>query len=59
MTREDVSYVVTEFGIAKLKGKSLEDRARELIAIADPKFQDELIEEYEKRFKKRFHKFVK
>ncbi len=48
MTREDVSYVVTEFGIAKLKGKSLEDRARELIAIADPKFQDELIEEYEK-----------
>ena len=59
MTREDVSYVVTEFGIAKLKGKSLEDRARELIAIADPKFQDELIEEYEKRCKKRFHKFVK
>lgn len=59
MTREDVSYVVTEFGIAKLKGRSLEDRARELISIADPRFRDELIEEYEKRFKKKFPGVIK
>ncbi len=56
MTREDVSYVVTEYGIAKLKGKSLEDRAKALINISDPHFKDELIEEYEKRFRKKFVK---
>lgn len=48
--RCDVDYIVTEHGIAKLHGKTLRERARELIAVADPKFRDELKKEYEKRF---------
>lgn len=40
--RYDVQYVVTEFGIADLKFKSEQERAEALIAIAHPKFQDEL-----------------
>jgi 4-hydroxybutyrate CoA-transferase len=40
--RADVDYVVTEHGIAHLKGKQLRQRAEALIAIADPKFRDEL-----------------
>lgn len=49
--RNDVSYIVTEFGIAKLKGKSLRERAKALIAIAHPDFREQLGEEFEKRFK--------
>jgi acetyl-CoA hydrolase len=41
-TRADVHYVVTEHGVASLFGKSLRDRAEELIAIAHPEFRDEL-----------------
>jgi len=41
-TRADVHYVVTEFGVAALHGKSLSERARELIGIAHPGFRDEL-----------------
>ncbi len=35
-SRYDVNYVVTEYGIAQLKGKTLRERARELIKIASP-----------------------
>ena len=49
-SRCDVDYVVTEYGIAQLKGHSLRERARQLIKIADPAFQGGLIEEFEKRF---------
>ena len=35
-------YVVTEFGIARLRGRDLHQRAEALIAIAHPKFRDEL-----------------
>lgn len=49
-TRGDVNYVVTEFGIARLRGKTLRDRARALIGIAHPDFRAELIGEYERRF---------
>jgi acyl-CoA hydrolase len=42
-SRGDVHYVITEYGIAYLHGKSLRQRAEALIAIADPKFQDELV----------------
>jgi acyl-CoA hydrolase len=42
--RSDVHYVVTEYGVAYLRGKSLRQRAEALIAIADPKFRDELHE---------------
>ena len=37
-----VHYVVTEFGIASLCGKSIHERAQELINVAHPKFHDEL-----------------
>ncbi len=41
--RHYVETVVTEFGVAHLKGLSLRDRAEALISIADPAFRDELI----------------
>lgn len=41
-SRGDVHYVVTEYGIAQLFGKSVQERARALIEIAHPKFRDEL-----------------
>ncbi len=53
-TRNDVNYIVTEFGIAQLKGKTMRERARALISIAHPKFRDELCEEFEKRFNEKF-----
>lgn len=40
--RADIDYVITEFGVARLKGKSLAERAKELIAIAHPSFREEL-----------------
>ena len=45
LPRTFVHYVVTEYGIAVLKGKSLRKRARELIAIAHPDFRAELTNE--------------
>ncbi|MCD7873244.1 MAG: 4-hydroxybutyrate CoA-transferase, partial [Clostridiales bacterium] len=42
--------VVTEYGIARLKGKTLKDRARELIKIAHPKFREDLCKVFEERF---------
>jgi 4-hydroxybutyrate CoA-transferase len=41
-TRGLVRYIVTEHGVAYLHGKSIRDRAKALIEIADPKFRDEL-----------------
>ena len=41
-SRTDVHYVVTELGIAELRGKSLRQRAEALIAIAHPDFRDML-----------------
>ena len=49
-SRNDVDYVVTEFGAAKLKGKSLRERAEALISIAHPDFRPQLLEEFNKRF---------
>lgn len=40
--KNDVNYVVTEFGVAQLRGKSAKQRAHELIGIAHPDFRDEL-----------------
>jgi 4-hydroxybutyrate CoA-transferase len=53
-SRYDVNYVVTEYGIACLKGRTLRERARELIGIAHPNFQGNLAEEYERRFHTKF-----
>jgi acyl-CoA hydrolase len=41
-SRADVHYVVTEYGVAYLHGKTLRQRAEALIAIAHPMFRDEL-----------------
>jgi acyl-CoA hydrolase/GNAT superfamily N-acetyltransferase len=41
-TRADVHYVVTEYGVASLHGKSVRERTLALIHIAHPKFRDEL-----------------
>jgi len=46
--RSLVSYVVTEYGIVNLKGKSTWERAEALISIAHPDFRDELVREAEK-----------
>jgi len=44
-SKNDVNYVVTEFGVAQLRGKSAKQRARELIGIAHPDFRSELTEQ--------------
>lgn len=49
-SRNDIDYVVTEYGIAKLKGKTLKQRAEALIQIAHPDFRAELWNVYEERF---------
>ncbi len=41
-SKNDVNFVVTEFGIAQLRGKSAKQRAQELIGIAHPMFRGEL-----------------
>lgn len=43
--RNDVNFVCTEFGTAKLRGASLHQRAEQLIAIAHPDFRDALTEQ--------------
>ncbi|MBB5352341.1 acetoin utilization deacetylase AcuC-like enzyme/acyl-CoA hydrolase/RimJ/RimL family protein N-acetyltransferase [Haloferula luteola] len=41
--RTDVHYVITEHGVASLRGKSIRERALEMIQIADPRFREELM----------------
>jgi GNAT superfamily N-acetyltransferase len=48
VSRGDVHYVVTEYGIAYLHGKNVRERAMDLISIAHPKFREQLIEEAKK-----------
>ncbi len=43
-SKNDVNYVVTEYGVAQLRGKSAKQRAQALIAIAHPDFRAELTE---------------
>jgi 4-hydroxybutyrate CoA-transferase len=50
--RTDVHFIVTEYGIADLRGKSVPDRAKALINIAHPDFRDKLNEEYKYIYKK-------
>ena len=46
-SRTDVHFIVTEYGVADLRGKSVSERAKALIDIAHPDFQDELRTEFE------------
>lgn len=48
-SKNDVDYIVTEFGVAHLRGEPLSSRARQLIAIAHPDFRDELAFNAKKR----------
>jgi itaconate CoA-transferase len=46
--RQDVHYLVSEYGVALMKGKSVPERARAMIGLAHPKFRDWLTEEARK-----------
>ena len=48
-SKNDVDNIVTEYGIARLRGRTLRERIESLIAIAHPKFRDELRYEAKKR----------
>lgn len=45
LSRNDVDYVVTEYGIAALRGTDVPERVRRLIAIAHPNFRERLVSE--------------
>ena len=47
-SRNDVDYVVTEYGIAWLRAKTIEERVQELVKIAHPDFRQWLLDEAEK-----------
>lgn len=48
--RNDVMFVVTEYGVADLRGQTVRERARRLISIAHPDFREELGAAFEERF---------
>ncbi len=48
-SKNDVDYIVTEYGVAQLRGRSLSERASSLIAIAHPDYRDQLRFEAKKR----------
>ena len=54
-SRADVDFIVTEYGVAHLKGRTLRERAKALIAIAHPDFREVLGEAFQARFKTRLH----
>ncbi|WP_419572263.1 GNAT family N-acetyltransferase [Rheinheimera sp.] len=49
-SRGHVHYVVTEFGVASLRGKSIRERALELIRVAHPKFRKALLEQVRQHY---------
>ena len=53
-SRNDIDYVVTEYGVASLKGKTLRERAKALIKIAHPDFREELIKYHNEKFADNF-----
>ncbi|MFA5077899.1 MAG: acetyl-CoA hydrolase/transferase C-terminal domain-containing protein [Dehalococcoidia bacterium] len=48
--RMDVHYLVTEYGVVNLKGRSTRDRALDIISIAHPDFRDSLLREAENMY---------
>lgn len=50
-SRGDVHYVVTEYGVAHLFGKTIQERAKALIEISHPSFRDELLKYAQEVFK--------
>jgi 4-hydroxybutyrate CoA-transferase len=49
-SRNDIHYVVTEYGIADLRGKTVHERANALIGIAHPNFHEKLKKEFNELF---------
>ncbi|MCP3926888.1 MAG: acetyl-CoA hydrolase/transferase family protein [Desulfobacterales bacterium] len=45
-SRNDVDYIVTEYGVASLHGKTIKERARQLINIAAPEYRENLEKEF-------------
>jgi acyl-CoA hydrolase len=45
LARPDIDNVVTEYGVAALRGTSVSERVEKLISIAHPKFREELMRE--------------
>lgn len=43
LSRNDIEYVVTEYGMVHLKGTTIKERVERLISIAHPKFREELM----------------
>lgn len=43
LTRGDVDYVITEYGVAYLRGKTIRERVLALISTAHPKFRNKLL----------------
>jgi itaconate CoA-transferase len=48
--RADTHFLVTEFGIANLKGKSTKERAIAIIGLAHPRFREELFQKAENMY---------
>jgi acyl-CoA hydrolase len=48
ISRNDIDTVVTEHGVAVLKGKTVPERIRAMVQVADPKFRDQLMAEAKK-----------
>jgi acyl-CoA hydrolase len=46
--RSNVDHIVTEYGIAYMRGRTVRERTRNLIAVAHPDFRDQLTEEARK-----------
>jgi 4-hydroxybutyrate CoA-transferase len=46
--RSDINYIVTEYGVADLRGKTLSERARAIASIAHPKYRERLLDEAKK-----------
>jgi acyl-CoA hydrolase len=45
LSRNDVDFVVTEYGVASLRGTSIRERVGLLIGIAHPKYREELLKQ--------------
>jgi len=50
LTRGDVDYIVTEHGIAAMRGRTISERALGLISVAHPRFRNELLEWAKKHY---------
>ena len=43
LSRNDIEYLVTEYGVVNLKGKTVKERVGLIISIAHPKFREQLM----------------